>query len=141
MSTRFATRKCQTPTSHFNLTGFSRQGQASTSSLPPLPVKPPTRLALHICKSGGAHHPPIRHRWVRPFNYFFGFSRSYPSFEDSFVDFVSKAIVHLGNQTQAKQLVFHLGDPDPVDTSKVFGDLAQLGYPTERIPWEEWVAL
>ncbi|KAF2768151.1 nonribosomal peptide synthetase 10 [Teratosphaeria nubilosa] len=57
------------------------------------------------------------------------------------VDFVSKAIVHLGNQTQAKQLVFHLGDPDPVDTSKVFDDLAQLGYPTGRIPWEEWVAL
>jgi thioester reductase-like protein len=57
------------------------------------------------------------------------------------VDFVSKAIVHLGNQTQAKQLVFHLGDPDPVDTKQVFKDLAELGYPTEPIPWDDWVAL
>lgn len=57
------------------------------------------------------------------------------------VDFVSKAIVHLGNQTHAKQLVFHLGDPDPVDTNKVFDDLDQLGYPTKRIGWDEWVAL
>ncbi|KAK5114015.1 hypothetical protein LTR62_003138 [Meristemomyces frigidus] len=57
------------------------------------------------------------------------------------VDFVSKAIVHLGNQTQAKQLVFHLGDPDPVPTKAVFDDLAELGYPTERIGFDEWVAL
>ncbi|KAH9826427.1 nonribosomal peptide synthetase 10 [Teratosphaeria destructans] len=34
-----------------------------------------------------------------------------------------------------------LGDPDPVDTSKVFDDLGQLGCPTERIPWDEWAAL
>ncbi|KAK4555740.1 hypothetical protein LTR86_006960 [Recurvomyces mirabilis] len=57
------------------------------------------------------------------------------------VDFVSKAIVHLGNQTQAKQLVFHLGDPDPVPTSTVFDNLSELGYPTERIGFDEWVAL
>ncbi|KAF2478870.1 hypothetical protein BDY17DRAFT_305963 [Neohortaea acidophila] len=57
------------------------------------------------------------------------------------VDFVSKAIVHLGNQTHAKQLVFHLGDPDPVDTSVVFDDLETLGYPTKRIPFDDWVAL
>ncbi|KAK5155245.1 hypothetical protein LTS14_006200 [Recurvomyces mirabilis] len=57
------------------------------------------------------------------------------------VDFVSKAIVHLGNQTQAKQLVFHLGDPDPVPTSTVFDNLGELGYPTERIGFDEWVAL
>ena len=57
------------------------------------------------------------------------------------VDFVSKAIVHLANQTHAKQLVFHLGDPDPVDTSTVFDDLDKLGYPTKRLGWDEWVAL
>ena len=57
------------------------------------------------------------------------------------VDFVSKAIVHLANQTHAKQLVFHLGDPDPVDTSAVFDDFERLGYPTKRIEWDDWVAL
>ncbi|KAK6440152.1 putative NRPS-like protein biosynthetic cluster [Oleoguttula sp. CCFEE 5521] len=57
------------------------------------------------------------------------------------VDFVSKAIVHLAGQTQAKQLVFHLGDPDPVDTRVVFSDLAKLGYPTQPLPWEDWATL
>lgn len=57
------------------------------------------------------------------------------------VDFVSKAIVHLGNQTQAKQLVFHLGDPDPIDTKQVFEHFAELGYPTQPMDFEEWVAL
>lgn len=57
------------------------------------------------------------------------------------VDFVSKAILHLSNQTHAKQLVFHLGDPDPVDTRVVFDDLKELGYPTQRLGWDDWVAL
>ncbi|KAI9373479.1 hypothetical protein BJX61DRAFT_381798 [Aspergillus egyptiacus] len=57
------------------------------------------------------------------------------------VDFVSKAIIHLANQTQADQTVLHLGDPDPVDTQSVFHDLAALGYPTEPLPWDQWVAL
>lgn len=57
------------------------------------------------------------------------------------VDFVSKAIVHLSNQTQAKQLVFHLGDPDPVDTSTVFENLTDLGYPTKPLPFDDWVIL
>ncbi|UZJ53737.1 hypothetical protein CBS101457_003057 [Exobasidium rhododendri] len=57
------------------------------------------------------------------------------------VDFVSKAIVHLANQTHAKQLVFHLGDPDPVDTRIVFDDLNRLGYHTERLSWDDWVTL
>ncbi|PIG88175.1 NRPS-like enzyme [Aspergillus arachidicola] len=39
------------------------------------------------------------------------------------VDFVSKAIVHLANQTHADQTVFH------------------LGYPTQPLGWDEWVAL
>lgn len=57
------------------------------------------------------------------------------------VDFVSKSIIHLSNETEAKQLVFHLGDPDPVNTREVFDDLTSLGYPTQRLGWDEWVAL
>lgn len=57
------------------------------------------------------------------------------------VDFVSRAIIHISNQTHAEQLVFHLGDPDPVDTRTVFDSLNELGYPTERLGWDEWVAL
>ncbi|KAK8204638.1 hypothetical protein M8818_005078 [Zalaria obscura] len=57
------------------------------------------------------------------------------------VDFVSKAIIHLSNQTNAKQLVFHLGDPTPVDMKSVFSDLEKLGYPTEPLGWDEWVQL
>lgn len=57
------------------------------------------------------------------------------------VDFVSKAIVHLGNQTHAKQLVFHLGDPNPIDTSAVFQHFGELGYPTEPLDFDKWVAL
>lgn len=57
------------------------------------------------------------------------------------VDFVSKAIIHLANQTQAEQTMFHLGDPDPVPCKQVFEDLAELGYPTSPLPFDEWVAL
>ncbi|KAK5118628.1 hypothetical protein LTR85_008093 [Meristemomyces frigidus] len=57
------------------------------------------------------------------------------------VDFVSQAIIHLANQTHAKRLVFHLGDPDPVDTRLVFKDLKDLGYPTSPLGFDDWVAL
>jgi NADP-dependent 3-hydroxy acid dehydrogenase YdfG len=57
------------------------------------------------------------------------------------VDFVSKAIVHLGNETDAKKLVFHLGDPTPVQMKSVFEDLSTLGYPTKPMAFDEWVAL
>ncbi|PYH94310.1 acetyl-CoA synthetase-like protein [Aspergillus ellipticus CBS 707.79] len=57
------------------------------------------------------------------------------------VDFVSKAIIHLANQTHAEQTVFHLGDPNPVDTRSVFTALQELGYPTKSLGWDEWVAL
>ncbi|KAM3421526.1 hypothetical protein BST61_g1915 [Cercospora zeina] len=57
------------------------------------------------------------------------------------VDFVSKAIVHLGNQTHAKQLVFHLGDPDPIETKEVFQHFTELGYPTEPMDFDKWVNL
>ncbi|KAL4816794.1 hypothetical protein BDW67DRAFT_42943 [Aspergillus spinulosporus] len=57
------------------------------------------------------------------------------------VDFVSKAIIHLANQTAVEQTVFHIGDPDPVNTRSVFEDLKTLGYPTEPLAWDDWVAL
>ncbi|KAL4808040.1 hypothetical protein BDV18DRAFT_95617 [Aspergillus unguis] len=57
------------------------------------------------------------------------------------VDFVSKAIIHLANQTSIDQTVFHVGDPDPVKTQSVFEDLKALGYPTEPLPWDDWVTL
>ncbi|EAT85777.2 hypothetical protein SNOG_07126 [Parastagonospora nodorum SN15] len=57
------------------------------------------------------------------------------------VDFVSKAILHLSNQMDAEQTVFHIGDPDPVDISQVFSDLNALGYPTQPLEFEKWVAL
>ncbi|KAJ6015215.1 hypothetical protein N7540_009806 [Penicillium herquei] len=57
------------------------------------------------------------------------------------VDFVSQSIVHLSTQTQSEQTIYHLGDPDPVNTRSVFENLKDLGYPTELLPWDEWVAL
>lgn len=57
------------------------------------------------------------------------------------VDFVSKAVIHLSNQTETEQTVFHIGDPDPVDISQVFENLNVLGYPTKPIDFEKWVAL
>lgn len=57
------------------------------------------------------------------------------------VDFVSKAIIHLGNQTDTERTIFHIGDPDPVDISQVFEDLSALGYSTKPIEFEKWVAL
>ncbi|KAF2108220.1 hypothetical protein BDV96DRAFT_587928 [Lophiotrema nucula] len=57
------------------------------------------------------------------------------------VDFVSKAIIHLSNEAETDQVVFHLGDPSPVDTSQVFEDFAKLGYATEPLEFDDWVAL
>ena len=64
------------------------------------------------------------------------------------VDWVSKAIVYLSEQPAAPaqddkqtQLVYHLGDPEPVDMRAVFKDLKTLGYSTERLTWDEWVTL
>lgn len=59
------------------------------------------------------------------------------------VDFVSKAITSLANLVEnnntADQRIFHLGDPSPVTTKEVFDCLAQLGYPTQPIGWDQWV--
>lgn len=57
------------------------------------------------------------------------------------VDYVSKAILHLANQTHADQMIFHLGDPDPVNILSVLEDLKTLGYPTELLGWGAWVEM
>ncbi|KZZ91797.1 nonribosomal peptide synthetase 10 [Moelleriella libera RCEF 2490] len=57
------------------------------------------------------------------------------------VDFVSQAIITLANHPSEGQQLFHLGDPAPVTAENVFQDLAALGFPTERLPWDDWVAL
>ncbi|KAG5982040.1 putative NRPS-like protein biosynthetic cluster [Claviceps digitariae] len=57
------------------------------------------------------------------------------------VDFVSQAIVTLANHPCTSQKVYHLGDPSPVTAEGVFDHLAELGYQTGRLPWDDWVAL
>jgi len=57
------------------------------------------------------------------------------------VDFVSKAVIHLSNEVQARQLTFHLGDPTPVNITDVFENLNSLGYPTKQISFDDWVAM
>jgi len=57
------------------------------------------------------------------------------------VDYVSKAIITLANHPETEQLVYHIGDPDPVQTQSLFSNLAQLGYPTKTLPWNEWVTM
>ncbi|GKT40787.1 linear gramicidin synthase subunit D [Colletotrichum spaethianum] len=57
------------------------------------------------------------------------------------VDFVSAAITTLANHTDPKQLVYHLGDPNPVSANYIFDTLNELGFPTTRVPWDDWVEL
>jgi thioester reductase-like protein len=69
-----------------------------------------------------------------------------PSIEQWFAemtpaDFVTDAIITLANHTETDQLVYHLGDSNPVSASGLFDSLNELGYSTTRIPWDDWVAL
>ncbi|TAQ85771.1 hypothetical protein B7494_g5917 [Chlorociboria aeruginascens] len=57
------------------------------------------------------------------------------------VDFISRAIITLSNDTHTKQPIFHLGDPNPVSMRLLFDHLSELGYPTKRLQWDDWVAL
>ncbi|KZZ89127.1 AMP-dependent synthetase/ligase [Ascosphaera apis ARSEF 7405] len=58
------------------------------------------------------------------------------------VDYVSRAIIHLASKPEKpQQTIFHLGDSNPVQMRSVFADLKKLGYPTEPLGWNEWVAL
>ncbi|KAH6606911.1 linear gramicidin synthase subunit d [Trichoderma cornu-damae] len=57
------------------------------------------------------------------------------------VDFVSKAIIALADHAQSQQLVYHIGDPSPIRASSLFDSLAEIGYDTGRLPWDDWVDL
>ncbi|CAI6087061.1 unnamed protein product [Clonostachys chloroleuca] len=56
------------------------------------------------------------------------------------VDFVSTAITTLCNHADGPNAsVYHLGDSSPLPANKLFDNLAELGYKTDRVPWDDWV--
>ncbi|KAI5285101.1 putative NRPS-like protein biosynthetic cluster [Ascosphaera aggregata] len=58
------------------------------------------------------------------------------------VDHVSRAMIHLASKEEKPtQTIFHHGDSNPVPMRSVFAYLKELGYPTEPLGWNEWVAL
>jgi thioester reductase-like protein len=57
------------------------------------------------------------------------------------VDYVSKAIITLANNVGTSQPIFHVGDPKPVSAAALLEDLAELGYPTRPLDWDNWVSL
>lgn len=69
-----------------------------------------------------------------------------PSIDQWFVemtpaDFVTDSIITLADHTKTDQLVYHLGDPNPVSARSMFDSLNELGYTTTRLPWDDWVCL
>jgi amino acid adenylation domain-containing protein/thioester reductase-like protein len=69
-----------------------------------------------------------------------------PSIEQWFTemtpaDFVTDAIIALADHTESDQLVYHLGDSNPISASSLFDSLNELGYNTTRLPWADWVCL
>lgn len=58
------------------------------------------------------------------------------------IDFVSRAMLALCDHAESDNAkVFHLGDPKPVPATELFDSLAELGYATDRVPFDEWVQL
>ena len=57
------------------------------------------------------------------------------------VDYVCKAILTISNYDHTEQRVFHIGDANPVSARVLFDNLNDLGYRTQRLAWEEWIAL
>ena len=55
------------------------------------------------------------------------------------MDFVSHAICHLAGEPGALGQVFHLVDPNPVPTERVFAWLEELRYPLERLDYPGWL--
>lgn len=57
------------------------------------------------------------------------------------VDAASKLIVELASSDKVEENpVLHVGDPDAILAKDLFARLAVLGYPTEAVDWDEWVA-
>lgn len=58
------------------------------------------------------------------------------------IDFVARAMMALCDHAEnANASVYHLGDPKPVSATELFDSLAELGYDTERVPFDQWVEL
>jgi len=57
------------------------------------------------------------------------------------VDIVSQSIITLANHEDTNQVVFHVGEPKPPTAQEVFDSFGELGYPTKRVSWDEWVTL
>lgn len=55
------------------------------------------------------------------------------------VDFVSKAMIYLSRQASSTGKVFHLLNPQPVNWSGVFDLASEVGYPSEKLTFSEWV--
>jgi len=56
------------------------------------------------------------------------------------VDYVSKAIVHLAQQTAPQQKVFHLVNPHALQLSELFDGVQAFGYPVEPAALPVWQA-
>ncbi len=54
------------------------------------------------------------------------------------VDYVSQAIIHLSKQSESWGKVFHLVHPQPVSVEVLFKQLDSMGYPVERLPYQQW---
>lgn len=57
------------------------------------------------------------------------------------VDYVSKAIVHLAQQSTECGQVFHLTNPNSSQLGQLVHDLQQFGYEIEEIPYDRWLSL
>ncbi|MEO1432875.1 MAG: thioester reductase domain-containing protein [Cyanobacteria bacterium J06633_8] len=54
------------------------------------------------------------------------------------VDYVSQAIIYLSKQSESWGKVFHLVHPQPVSVDVLFAQLNSMGYPVQRLPYEQW---
>jgi thioester reductase-like protein len=61
------------------------------------------------------------------------------SMEMTPVDFVAGAILHLASDPRTLGGTYHLASPAPPPAGEVFDRLEEIGYPLERIPYDEWL--
>ena len=61
------------------------------------------------------------------------------SLEMTPVDFVAGAIVRLASEPRMLGGTYHLANPDPPPAREVFDRLEEIGYPLERVPYDEWL--
>ncbi len=56
------------------------------------------------------------------------------------VDYVSKAIVHLGQQADSHGKAFNLSSPQQINFTELIDLVDDLGYPIRKIPFNDWKA-